>query len=228
VKAIGKIFIPIFAAAATWGMTTLVMQAVFASQPGGLRDFGAVLGLLFWLGVPILVLVQTAKALNRSREDESSLASTRGDFAGCLLVAAIPVGLWMVVVSGSEGWSSGPLYFAAVIVGLPVLSLMMSSLAAKRRERRRIVEDRREEQRRRKEIEYRNTHCPVCGATDPHSRTDVQTYEGTEMQSDYEARYNSEGRFIGHSEHFRTVPATKREYTTWLTCKQCREVWREE
>ncbi|MEN3370231.1 MAG: hypothetical protein V7609_2374 [Verrucomicrobiota bacterium] len=134
----------------------------------------------------------------------------------------------MVVVSASEGWSSDPLYFGAVIVAIPVLWLTVSSLVARRRERRRIRENVLASKRKREEIEYRNTHCPACNATDIESKTDVRTYETTEVESDYVLHHDSDDRYTGYSEYLRKVPATKREYTTWLTCKQCREIWREE
>jgi hypothetical protein len=121
VTTLKKILIPILATAATWGITSLVMAAVFASQPGGLHDFGVCLGLLFWLGLPIVVLVQTAKACSRSQQSDTEREEGRSDFAGCLLLVALAVGLWMVVVSWSEGWSSGPLYFTAMIVAIPAL-----------------------------------------------------------------------------------------------------------
>jgi ribosomal protein L44E len=228
VRTLKKIAVPILAAAATWGFTSLVMKAVFASQPGGLRDFGACLGVLFWLGLPIVVLVQTAKACNRSQESETEREEGRSDFAGCLLLVAIAVGLWMVVVSWSEGWSSGPLYFTAVIVAIPALWLTVSLLAAKGRERRRIRENALQEKLRREEIEYANTHCPVCKATDIESKTHESTYETTEAQIEREDRYDREGRYIGHSEHERWVPTTKRKYWTWLTCTKCGKGWPKE
>jgi hypothetical protein len=225
VRTLKKIVVPILAAAATWGITSLVMKVVFASQPGGLRDFGACLGLLFWLGLPIVVLVQTAKACNRSQESDTDGEEGRSGFAGCLLLVAIAVGLWMVVVSWSEGWSSGPLYFTAVIVAIPALWLMVSLLAAKGRERRRIRENALEEKRRREEIEYKNAHCPVCKAKDIESKTYESTYESTKLETEREDRYDREGRYTGHSEHQREVPTTRRMYTTWLTCKKCGESW---
>ncbi len=85
-----------------------------------------------------------------------------------------------------------------------------------------------EQKRRREEVEYRNTHCPSCNATDIESKTYESTYEGTEEQIDYEDRYDREGRYIGHSEHRRSVPATKRSYWTGLTCTKCGNDWRKE
>jgi ribosomal protein L44E len=204
------------------------MQAVFASHPGGLHDCGACLGLLFWLGLPIVVLVQTARALHRPDEADRERELERGEFGGCVLLATLCVGLWMVVVSASEGWSSDPLYFAAVIVAIPVVWLAVSSLAAKRRERRRIRENALQEKRKREEIEYKNTHCPVCNATDIESKTYESTYEGTEEQTEYEDRYDREGGYIGHSEHRRSVPTTKRRYWIWLTCTRCGNGWSKE
>jgi hypothetical protein len=134
----------------------------------------------------------------------------------------------MVVVSWSEKWSTGPLYFAGVIVVAPALWLTVSLLAAKGRERRTARENALEEKRRREAVEYKNTHCPVCNATEIESKTHESTYEGTEEQIEYEDRYNREGRYIGHSEHRRSVPATKRSYWTWLTCTKCGKGWSKE
>jgi hypothetical protein len=184
------------------------MAAVFASRPGGLHDCGACIGLLFWLGLPVVVLIETIKAVRRSDATNEQSDASSSDFAGCLLLAGVGIGLWMVVVSWSEKWSSGPLYFAAVIVIGPAIWLILSVSAAKHREEKRRRRQALEAERVRQEIQYNNTHCPACDASDYGSETFSETYESTETQTDYEYRYNSDDEYIGRSEHERSVPIT--------------------
>lgn len=227
-KTLKKVLIPTVATTATFGITSVVMAAVFASHPGGLHDCGACIGLLFWLGLPVVVLIETIKAVSRSHATDEKGDVGSSDFAGCLLLAGVAIGLWMVVVSWSEKWSSGPLYFAAVIVVAPALWLTLSVLATKLRERKRIRQNALDAERRRQEIQYQNTHCPVCEGTDIESKDYESTYDTTELQSEREDRYDREGRYIGHSEHQREVPTTKRRYWTWLTCNKCGKGWSKE
>jgi hypothetical protein len=225
VKTHKKILIPTVATAATFGITSIVMAGVFASQPRGLHDCGACIGLLFWLGLPVVVLIETIKAVSRSDATDEKGDVGSSDFAGCLLLAGVAIGLWMVVVSWSEKWSSGPLYFAVVIVVAPALWLTLSVLATKLRERKRIRQNALEAERVRQELQYYNIHCPACDASDYGSETFSETYETTETQTDYEYRYNSDNEYIGRSEHERSVPVTRTRYTIRQKCNKCGKTW---
>jgi transcription elongation factor Elf1 len=224
-KGAKQILLPLVAGVGTFALTSLVMSLVFASQPTGLHDFGACLGILFWLGVPIVVVVETVRGLGRSKETDAEQESGHSDFAGCTLLVGLAVAIWMLIVSWTEGWSRGPLHFAGVIVIVPGLWLVISVLATKQREGQRRRKQALEREQRRKEVEYRNTHCPKCNASDYKSQTSSSTYETTEVVTDHEDRYNRDDEYTGRSEHHRTVPVTKTRYSTWHTCNRCGEVW---
>jgi len=160
------------------------------------------------------------------------------DFLGCLLLLAILLGAWALVVSASEGWSRGPLYFAIVVIAIPSvllgISWLTSSLTRRSRKRVNAVAGKRlreaqqlEKERKIEAISYENTHCEKCGGSDIEPTTTVYSRDTIKTKTEVVYHYDSEGNETGRSEYSREVPTVTHDRITSLTCRICGNVWRQ-